>query len=120
MHLRNLLQNQIVINSRNFNQLVESTKMAISVSIPTILRPYTGNARTIELSGDSIQNLIANLDQKFPGLGDRLLEDGKLRRFVNIYVNDDYEGGEITFFDYTKAEVVEYKDSFSEIGRAHV
>ena len=83
------MQNQIVINSRNFNQLVESYKMAISVSIPTILRSYTGNARTVEVSGDSIQNLIANLEHKFPGLSDRLLENGQLRRFVNIYINDE-------------------------------
>lgn len=63
--------------------------MAISVNIPTILRSYTDNSRLVESSGDSIQKLIANLDQQFPGLADRLLENGQLRRFVNIYVNDE-------------------------------
>ena len=63
--------------------------MAVAVSIPTILRSYTGNARSVECSGDSLKHLITNLDDKFPGLGDRLLENGQLRRFVNIYINDE-------------------------------
>lgn len=89
--MRNLLKNERVINSRKFNQpvILESEKMAVAVSIPTILRPYTGNARSVEVSGDSLKTLISNLDEKFPGLGDRLLENGQLRRFVNIYINDE-------------------------------
>lgn len=63
--------------------------MAVAVSIPTILRPFTGNARSVEASGESLKSLIENLDEKYPGLGERLLEDGKLRRFVNIYINDE-------------------------------
>lgn len=63
--------------------------MSVAVSIPTILRSYTGNARSVECSGESLGHLITCLDDKFPGLGDRLLEDGKLRRFVNIYINDE-------------------------------
>ena len=63
--------------------------MPVAVSIPTILRTYTGNARRVEVSGDSLKTLITNLDAKYPGLGDRLLEDGQLRRFVNIYINDE-------------------------------
>jgi molybdopterin converting factor small subunit len=89
--MRNLLKNERVINSRKFNQLeiLESETMAVAVSIPTILRPYTGNARSVEVSGDSLKTLISNLDEQFPGLGDRLLENGQLRRFVNIYINDE-------------------------------
>ena len=63
--------------------------MAVAVSIPTILRSYTGNARSVECNGESLGHLISCLDDKYPGLGDRLLEDGKLRRFVNIYINDE-------------------------------
>ncbi len=63
--------------------------MSVAVSIPTILRSYTGNARSVEASGESLKNLISDLDSKFPGLGDRLLENGQLRRFVNIYINDE-------------------------------
>lgn len=67
----------------------ESGEMTVAVSIPTILRSYTGNARSVECSGESIQSLITCLDGKYPGLGDRLLENGQLRRFVNIYINDE-------------------------------
>ena len=63
--------------------------MSVAVSIPTILRSYTGNARSVEASGESLKNLISDLDSKFPGLGERLLENGQLRRFVNIYINDE-------------------------------
>lgn len=63
--------------------------MPVAVSIPTILRTYTGNARRVEVSGDSLKTLITNLDAQYPGLGDRLLENGQLRRFVNIYINDE-------------------------------
>lgn len=83
------MHNLVVSNSRNFNQLVKGSSMSVAVSIPTILRSYTGNARSVEASGESLKNLISDLDSKFPGLGDRLLENGQLRRFVNIYINDE-------------------------------
>lgn len=63
--------------------------MAVAVSIPTILRSYTGNARSVECSGESLAQVISCLDENYPGLGDRLLENGQLRRFVNIYINDE-------------------------------
>lgn len=63
--------------------------MSIAVSIPTILRTYTNNARTVEASGDSLESVIADLETNFPGLSDRLMENGALRRFVNIYINDE-------------------------------
>ncbi|OIQ79402.1 sulfur carrier protein CysO [mine drainage metagenome] len=65
------------------------TAMSIEVRIPTILRPYTGGERVVSASGADLAQLIADLDANFPGLADRLLEDGKLRRFINIYVNDE-------------------------------
>lgn len=63
--------------------------MSITVSIPTILRSFTNNERSVQASGSSVSEIIANLDSQFPGLGDRLIEDGQLRRFVNIYINDE-------------------------------
>lgn len=65
------------------------TAMSIEVRIPTILRPYTGGERVVSASGVDLAQLIADLDANFPGLGERLLEDGNLRRFINIYVNDE-------------------------------
>jgi molybdopterin converting factor small subunit len=86
---RNVLNNQEVGISRNFNQYLESGEMTVTVSIPTILRSYTGNAKTVECSGESIAKLISCLDGNHPGIGARLLDEGQLRRFVNIYINDE-------------------------------
>jgi len=64
--------------------------MAIQVRIPTILRSYTGGAKTVEGKGDSLAALIDDLDSRHPGLRARLVtEEGVLHRFVNVYVNDE-------------------------------
>jgi sulfur-carrier protein len=64
--------------------------MAIEVRIPTILRPYTGGAKAVEGAGDTIADLLTDLDAKHPGLRARLVTDeGGLHRFVNVYVNDE-------------------------------
>jgi len=69
--------------------LVVMTDMSLEVRIPTILRPYTGGERIVEASGVTLAEVITNLDLSFSGLGERLLEDGQLRRFINIYINDE-------------------------------
>ena len=68
--------------------------MAIEVRIPTILRTHTGGAKTVEASGATLLELIDDLEANHPGIKERLIEsseagDGELRRFVNIYVNDE-------------------------------
>jgi MoaD family protein len=64
--------------------------MAIEVKIPTILRTYTGGAKTVEGKGDSVSALIDDLDSAYPGLKGRLITgEGSLHRFVNVYVNDE-------------------------------
>jgi MoaD family protein len=64
--------------------------MAIEVRIPTILRSYTGGAKTVEGAGDTIADLLNDLDAKHPGLKGRLITpEGGLHRFVNVYVNDE-------------------------------
>ena len=63
--------------------------MSVSVSIPTILRTYTKNERTVEAQGETLELVIANLEANYSGLSDRLIEAGALRRFVNIYINDE-------------------------------
>lgn len=62
--------------------------MAIEVRIPTILRNYTGGAKSVEGSGGTLGDLIADLESRHGGLAERLLDDGGLRRFVNVYLND--------------------------------
>jgi sulfur-carrier protein len=63
--------------------------MAIEVRIPTILRTYTGGAKAVEGSGSTLAELIADLEAHHSGLQSRLIDEGKLRRFVNVYLNDE-------------------------------
>ncbi len=63
--------------------------MAIEVRIPTILRTYTGGEKAVTGEGATLGALIENLEANHPGIGERLLDNGALRRFVNVYVNDE-------------------------------
>ena len=63
--------------------------MAIEVRIPTILRTYTGGAKAVEASGETLDDLLGDLDARHHGLRERLVDDGGLRRFVNVYLNDE-------------------------------
>jgi len=63
--------------------------MAIEVRIPTILRTYTGGEKAVDADGATLSALIDSLDASHPGLKDRLVDNGDLRRFVNIYINDE-------------------------------
>ena len=63
--------------------------MAIEVRIPTILRSYTGGAKAVEGSGATLDELLNNLEAAHGGLRDRLVDGEKLRRFVNVYLNDE-------------------------------
>jgi MoaD family protein len=67
--------------------------MAIEVRIPTILRTYTGGEKAVEASGSTLSELIDDLENTHPGIKERLIEakdgQGDLRRFVNLYVNDE-------------------------------
>jgi molybdopterin synthase sulfur carrier subunit len=62
----------------------------IKVRIPTPLRPLTKGQGEVEAKAASIDDMIGALDATYPGLKDRLCDDkGELRRFVNIYVNEE-------------------------------
>jgi sulfur-carrier protein len=63
--------------------------MAIEVRIPTILRTYTGGAKSVEGSGGTLAELLGDLDSRHGGLREHLVDDGGLRRFVNVYLNDE-------------------------------
>jgi molybdopterin converting factor small subunit len=63
--------------------------MAIEVRIPTILRTYTGGAKAVEGSGSTLEELFADLDGRYDGLRERLMDDSGLRRFINVYLNDE-------------------------------
>ena len=63
--------------------------MAIEVRIPTILRTYTGGAKSVEGSGTTLDELFSDLEARHGGLRGRLVDDAGLRRFVNVYLNDE-------------------------------
>jgi molybdopterin synthase sulfur carrier subunit len=63
--------------------------MAVTVSIPTILRTHTGGEKSVQASGSTVSEVITDLDAKHGGIKARLIKDGSLHRFVNIYVNDE-------------------------------
>jgi molybdopterin synthase sulfur carrier subunit len=63
--------------------------MAIDVRIPTILRQHTSGAKSVTGEGASLGELIKDLDGRHPGIRERLVDDAGLRRFVNVYVNDE-------------------------------
>jgi molybdopterin synthase sulfur carrier subunit len=63
--------------------------MAVNVSIPTILRSHTGGQKSVEASGSTVAEVINDLDSQHSGIKDRLVREGSLHRFVNVYVNDE-------------------------------
>jgi sulfur-carrier protein len=63
--------------------------MAIEVRVPTILRSYTDGEKAVPAQGDSLGAVIEDLESNHPGIKERLVEDGGLRRFINVYVNDE-------------------------------
>lgn len=77
--------------------------MGVKVRIPTPLQRLTQGKEEVEGIPGTIVELVADLDKRFPGLGERISEGGKIRRFVNIYVNEE----DIRFL---KAEETAVKD----------
>ena len=62
-----------------------------TIRIPTPLRKLTNEQEVVQASGSDIETIIADLDKNFPGLKDRICDEaGNVRRFVNIFVNDEY------------------------------
>ena len=63
--------------------------MAVEVRVPTILRPYTSGEKVVTAEGTSLAAVVADLDARYPGIAERLIDDSGLRRFVNVYLNDE-------------------------------
>jgi len=64
--------------------------MAIKVRIPAPLQKLTKDKGLVESEGKTIKELVENLDKLYPGVRERLYDDGgKIRRFINIYVNEE-------------------------------
>ncbi len=64
--------------------------MAVIVRIPTPLQKLTEQRAEVQVEGQTVQQVIDDLNRRYPGIKDRLCDDaGKLRRFVNVYVNEE-------------------------------
>lgn len=62
----------------------------VSVRIPTILRTYTGGESEVTADGSTLREVITDLDAAYSGIAARILDDnGKIRRFVNVYVGEE-------------------------------
>ena len=78
--------------------------MAIRITIPTPLRRFTADDAQMDVEADTINQVINEMDKKYPGFKDRLCEEnGQLRRFFNIYV----DGEDIRFMDDLETKVSE-------------
>ena len=64
--------------------------MPVKIRIPTALQKLTQNEGEVEVQGDNVNEIIDGMDQRFPGFKGRMYdESGEIRRFINIYVNDE-------------------------------
>ncbi|MET7637703.1 MoaD/ThiS family protein [Streptomyces sp. NPDC005438] len=75
--------------------------MAIEVRIPTILRTYTDGEKAVSGSGSNLGELFADLESRHTGIRERLVDGGELRRFVNVYLNDE----DVRFLDGISTEL---------------
>lgn len=77
--------------------------MAVEVRIPTILRSYTGGEKIVSAHGATLQGVIEALDAAYPGLAERITDESGLRRFMNVYLNDE----DVRFIDGLNSAIAE-------------
>ena len=78
--------------------------MAVTVRIPTTLRPMSGGNKLVEVEPGPLSEVIAGLDSAHPGFAERLLDDdGSMRKFVNIFVDDD----DVRYLDGLETDVAD-------------
>lgn len=78
--------------------------MSVTIRVPTQLRPLAGGSSSVGVEGATVSEVLAALDAAHPGFRDRLYDDnGRLRRFVNVFVNDE----DIRFLGGTDAPVAQ-------------
>jgi molybdopterin synthase sulfur carrier subunit len=77
--------------------------MGVTVRIPTPLQRLTGGKEVVDGKPGTVIELINYLESEYPGIGERLSEEGKIRRFVNIYLNEE----DIRFLKAEETEITE-------------
>ena len=83
----------------------------MTVNVTSVIEKLVGGQRSFESVGDSVKSLIENINEAYPGFSDQILEeDGELRRFVNIYLNDEdiryLQKGQTTVQDSDEVSIV--------------
>jgi molybdopterin synthase sulfur carrier subunit len=63
--------------------------MGINIRIPVPLRKFTQNQGTVEAEGKDIAEVLQDLDSRYPGIRERLYEGEEIRRFINVYINEE-------------------------------
>jgi MoaD family protein len=63
--------------------------MSVKVQIPTPMRQHTDGKASVEAAGGTVQAVLDDLGRQYPGLTPRLFDNGQVRRFVNVYLNDE-------------------------------
>ena len=63
--------------------------MAVKVQIPTPMRQHTEGKNVVEVSGETVKAVLDDLAAKFPGVSGRIFDQGQVRRFINLYVNNE-------------------------------
>jgi MoaD family protein len=63
--------------------------MSVKVQIPTPLRQHTEGKTTVEAGGATVQAVLDDLGAKYPGISARIFDNGQVRRFVNVYLNNE-------------------------------
>jgi MoaD family protein len=75
--------------------------MAVRIHIPTPMRQHTDGQAVVEVAGASVQAALEELGRKYPAVVERIFDKGQVRRFVNVYVNDE----DIRYLDNLKTAV---------------
>jgi molybdopterin synthase sulfur carrier subunit len=63
--------------------------MSVEVRVTAVLQKLTGGAKTVQAEGGTVGAVLNDLDARYPGFKSNVMQDGKLHRFVNIYLNDE-------------------------------
>ena len=63
--------------------------MAVEVRVTGNMQKLLGDKKSVKAEGSTVSEVIADVDRRYPGVRDRVVEDGKLLRFVNVYLNDE-------------------------------
>ena len=63
--------------------------MVVEVRVPSMLQKFTEGEKVVEVASGTVGEMLSTLEETYPGIGEQLLEDGQLRRFVNLFLNDE-------------------------------